>query len=551
MTKRSQEFYIHTEIQIIKKISSLLYISYLSFLALSPLTSNLLSFRYYCTAFASSTSFFYPKFMHKMTVESQQHIFETFKKANQSHIFKYYDQLTVDEQTQFLSQLASVENPSKLVATVSDAIKYSSSNSSSKNFTQLPNEQTASTLDLNSQTSQHWSELGYQAIADGEVAVLLMAGGQGTRLGSSDPKGCYDVLLPSHKPLFQIQAEKILKIEQLAQKKLQLENLPTIMWYIMTSGPTRKSTEKFFTQHNYFGLDSKQVVFFNQGTLPCFDLSGERILLQSKNAICESPDGNGGLYKALLNNGILEDMVNKKIKHIHMYCVDNALVKVADPLFIGFAIDKQFDLATKVVRKRDANESVGLIVLNDDTKRPCVIEYSEISQELAEKRDPQDNSKLFLRAANIVNHYYSIDLLTKMIPQWISSQEYLPFHIAKKKIPSIDLKTDQFYKPETPNGIKLEQFIFDVFTSVSLSKFGCLEVDRTDEFSPLKNADGAKNDTPTSCRQDYLERGTKWVKENGGVVEQGALVEVDPLTSYGGEGLEFVKGQVFTNGDII
>ncbi|CCG24355.1 Uap1 UDP-N-acetylglucosamine pyrophosphorylase [Candida orthopsilosis Co 90-125] len=489
--------------------------------------------------------------MHKMTVESQQHIFETFKKANQSHIFKYYDQLTVDEQTQFLSQLSSVENPSKLVATVSDAIKYSSSNSSSKNFTQLPNEQTASTLDLDSQTSQHWSELGYQAIADGEVAVLLMAGGQGTRLGSSDPKGCYDVSLPSHKPLFQIQAEKILKIEQLAQKKLQLEKLPTIMWYIMTSGPTRKSTEKFFTQHNYFGLDSKQVVFFNQGTLPCFDLSGEKILLQSKNAICESPDGNGGLYKALLNNGILEDMVNKKIKHIHMYCVDNALVKVADPLFIGFAIDKQFDLATKVVRKRDANESVGLIVLNDDTKRPCVIEYSEISQELAEKRDPQDDSKLFLRAANIVNHYYSIDLLTKMIPQWISSQEYLPFHIAKKKIPSIDLKTDQFYKPETPNGIKLEQFIFDVFTSVSLSKFGCLEVDRTDEFSPLKNADGAKNDTPTSCRQDYLERGTKWVKENGGEVEQGALVEVDPLTSYGGEGLEFVKGQVFTNGDVI
>ncbi|KAI5968980.1 UAP1 [Candida margitis] len=486
-----------------------------------------------------------------MTVESQQYIFDTFNKANQGHIFKYYNDLNTDEQVQFLNQLASIENPSKLVSTVTDAIKYSSSNSSSKNFTQLPNEQTASTLDLDPNTSQHWSELGFKAIADGEVAVLLMAGGQGTRLGSSDPKGCYDVSLPSHKPLFQIQAEKVLKIQHLAQNKLKLAKLPQIMWYIMTSGPTRKSTEKFFIQHNYFGLDSNQVIFFNQGTLPCFDLSGEKVLLQSKHAICESPDGNGGLYKALLNNGILEDMINKNIKHIHMYCVDNALVKVADPLFLGFAIDREFDLATKVVRKRDANESVGLIVLNDDTKRPCVIEYSEISQELAEKKDPQDDSKLFLRAANIVNHYYSVDFLAKMIPQWISSQEYLPFHIANKKIPAIDLKTDQFYKPETPNGIKLEQFIFDVFTSVELSKFGCLEVDRADEFSPLKNADGAKNDTPTSCRQDYLKRGTNWVKENGGHVDEGAYVEVDPMSSYDGEGLEFVKGKTFANGDIV
>ena len=320
----------------------------------------------------------------------------------------------------------------------------------------------------------------------------------------------------------------------------------------MTSGPTRESTEAFFKKNNFFGLQSSQVKFFNQGTLPCFDLNGEKILLQSKDAICESPDGNGGLYKALQNDGILEDMVNKNIKHIHMYCVDNSLVKVADPIFIGFAIDKKFDLATKVVRKRDATESVGLIVLDDDSKRPCVIEYSEISQELAEKKDPQDSNKLFLRAANIVNHYYSIDVLTKMIPKWISSQEYLPFHIAKKKIPSMNLKTNEFYKPTEPNGIKLEQFIFDVFPSVALDKFGCLEVDRLDEFSPLKNADGAKNDTPTTCRLHYLARGTNWVKKNGGILEnENDVVEVLPSTSYGGEGLEFVKGQKFKNGDVI
>ncbi|KAI3405195.2 UAP1 [Candida oxycetoniae] len=489
-----------------------------------------------------------------MTVEShyQQKIIEVFKKADQGHLFKYYETLSAKEQQVLVNQLSTIEDPMKLVKTVSEAIKFSLANSSSGSFTQLPDEQTASTIGLAKDVYNRWSELGYKAIANGEVAILLMAGGQGTRLGSDDPKGCFDIHLPSQKSLFQIQAEKILKIANLTREKFNLDFVPEIVWYIMTSGPTRTSTEAFFKQHNFFGLNKSQIKFFDQGKLPCFDINGEKILLHSKNAICEAPDGNGGLYKSLQNNGILEDMISKGIKHIHMYCVDNSLVKVADPVFLGFAIDKNFDLATKVVRKRDANESVGLIVLNKDTNRPCVIEYSEISKELAEKKDPQDSNKLFLRAANIVNHYYSVDLLARMIPKWISSQEYLPFHIAKKKIPCINLKTDESHKPVEPNGIKLEQFIFDVFPSVELEKFGCLEVDRSDEFSPLKNADGAKNDTPTTCKSDYLARGTNWVKENGGLLEnEDDLVEISPLTSYGGEGLEFVKGKTFKNGDVI
>ncbi|CAK9441451.1 uncharacterized protein LODBEIA_P53190 [Lodderomyces beijingensis] len=487
-----------------------------------------------------------------MTFASQESIMESFNRAGQKQVFTYFDSLSEQGQRKLINQLAKIEDPVNLVHTVEEAIQYSSS-SSARDFTQLPEESTASTVGLDSETQAHWSQLGFEAIAQGEVAVLLMAGGQGTRLGSNEPKGCFDIQLPSHKSLFQTQAEKILKIEKLTQHQQKTgEKQPRIMWYIMTSGPTRESTETFFQKNNYFGLSPNQVKFFNQGTLPCFDLKGEKILLASQDSICESPDGNGGLYKALLVNGILDDMVAKGIKHIHAYCVDNSLVKVADPLFIGFAIDRKFDLATKVVRKRDANESVGLIVLNDDLKRPCVIEYSEISQALAEKKDPQDPSKLFLRAANIVNHYYSVDLLTKMIPKWTTSQEYLPFHIAKKKIPSMNLKSNEFYKPTEPNGIKLEQFIFDVFPSVELSKFGCLEVARSDEFSPLKNADGAQNDTPTTCRLHYLKRSTEWIKKNGGLLQnQDDLVEVSPLTSYFGEDLEIVKGKTFKNGDVI
>lgn len=474
-------------------------------------------------------------------------IIESFKKADQEQLFKYYESLSKDEQSSFVSQLSKINDPSGLVSTVQDAIEFSSSSVSSKNYTQLPLECCASTLETEKKTKEEWSKLGLNAIANNEVGVLLMAGGQGTRLGSSDPKGCYNVNLPSGRSLFQIQAEKILKIQSLAKSHHPGSN-PTLYWYIMTSSPTRSPTEKFFEQNNWFGLTKSQILFFNQGTLPCFNLDGSKILLKSKNEYCESPDGNGGLYKAIATNGILEDFEKKGIKHIHMYCVDNSLVKVADPTFLGFVIDRKFELATKVVRKRDANESVGLIVLDEDKNKPCVIEYSEISSDLANKTESNDSLKLFLRAANIVNHYYSVDLLRRMIPKWISSQEFLPFHIAKKKIPSLN-EHGEYVKPTEPNGIKLEQFIFDVFPSVELSKFGCLEVDRSDEFSPLKNADGAKNDTPTTCREAYLKLGTKWVIENGGVVDDNGLVEVSGLTSYAGEGLEFVKGKHYKNGD--
>ncbi|KAK6461573.1 UDP-N-acetylglucosamine pyrophosphorylase [Scheffersomyces coipomensis] len=489
-----------------------------------------------------------------MTSFNSEQIIDSFKKANQGQLFKYYDSLTSDQQKQFLSQLSKISDPITLIQTVKQAIQYSASQScqDSKHYTQLPSQQSASTIDLEVELREKWIELGYKAVADEQVAVILMAGGQGTRLGSNSPKGCFDIQLPSQKSLFQIQAEKILKIQSLTKQRYNMKSEPKLHWYIMTSEPTRITTETYFNNHDYFGLNPDQIVFFNQGTLPCFNSDGSKIFLESPSKYAESPDGNGGLYKAIQQNGILDDFLEKGIKHIHMYCVDNILVKVADPLFIGFAIDKQLQLATKVVRKRDANEKVGLIVLDDDIKKPCVIEYSEISSELANKKDDHDPTKLYLRAANIVNHYYSVDLLQEKIPQWTSSTKFLPFHIAKKKIGNWNEKLNQFEKPNDINGIKLEQFIFDVYPSIDLDKFGCLEVDRIEEFSPLKNADGAPNDTPTTCRNDYLKLGTSWIKQNGGIVkDENALIEVSSLTSYAGEGLEFVKGKEFNHGDCI
>lgn len=474
---------------------------------------------------------------------------DSFVEAGQAHLFKHYGSLLDQEKKHLELQLSEIENPKNLVATVQEAIQFSKL-AGEKSFAQLPKQLTSSTIEQLKEHLDRWFDLGLKAIANNEVAVLLLAGGQGTRLGCLDPKGCYDIGLPSGKTLFQIQAEKILKVQQLAKEKHpQLE--PTVQWYIMTSGATREATESHFAKMNNFGLKKDQITFFNQGTLPCFSLDGSKMLMSLKSAICESPDGNGGLYKAIVKANLVEDFHKKHIKHIHMYCVDNCLVKVADPQFLGFAIEREFALATKAVRKRDAGESVGLIVLDEQKQRPCVIEYSEMSPELAQKADPHDPAKLYLRAANIVNHYYSVDLLEQMLDKWTSSQEHLPFHIAKKKIPSLDLETGEFVKPEEPNGIKLEQFIFDVFPSVELDKFGCLEVERAEEFSPLKNNTAAANDNAHTCKKHYLELGTKWVREQGGIVPEGAFVEVSGLTSYHGEHMEFVKGKEYKDGDQI
>jgi UDP-N-acetylglucosamine/UDP-N-acetylgalactosamine diphosphorylase len=222
-------------------------------------------------------------------------------------------------------------------------------------------------------------------------------------------------------------------------------------------------------------------------------------------------------------------MGKRGIQHIHAYCVDNCLVKVADPIFIGFSASKNVDIATKVVRKRNAKESVGLILQKNG--KPDVVEYSEIDDETAEAKDSKNSELLKFRAANIVNHYYSYKFL-ESIPEWCKK---LPHHVARKKIPHVNTETGETVKPEKPNGIKLEQFVFDCFPFLSLDKFACMEVKREDEFSPLKNARGTGEDDPDTSKVDIMTQGKKWVQAAGATVvseDPKAGIEVSPLISY-------------------
>lgn len=453
---------------------------------------------------------------------------EKYEKAEQGHVFVFYDELDLAGKASIYDQLKEFD-PVKINKLADTALHppKSEAEESAPKLEPLPSSATSSVLDSDEADLKKWYEAGLDLVAKNKVAVVLMAGGQGTRLGSSAPKGCYDIGLPSKKSLFQLQAERILKVQSLGKKKHGKDEA-VVPWYVMTSGPTRKPTEVFFEENQYFGLQKENVFIFEQGVLPCISNDG-KILLESKSKVAVAPDGNGGIYQALINSGAVSDMKKRGVEHIHLYGVDNCLVRVADPTFIGFSASKDVDIATKVVRKRNAKEPVGLIVQKNG--KPDVVEYSEIDEATAEAKDSHNSELLKFRAANIVNHYYSYRFLED-IPAWAHR---LPHHVARKKIPCVDTDTGNAIKPEKPNGIKLEQFVFDCFPFLSMDKFASMEVRREDEFSPLKNARGAGEDDPDTSKKDIMGQGRRWIEATGAVVEDegdDAGVEVSPLISY-------------------
>jgi UDP-N-acetylglucosamine/UDP-N-acetylgalactosamine diphosphorylase len=405
-------------------------------------------------------------------------------------------------------------------------------------------------------SDRNYWDIGLEAIASGEVGVILLAGGQGTRLGVKYPKGMYKIGLPSQSSLFQLQAERLRRLQELAKR-----NFPTkpcrVRWYIMTSDATYEATRQCFMDNDYFGLGSKdQVVFFIQGKFPCFSFDG-KILLEDRHRIAMAPDGNGGLYRALQSYGLLADMQTHDVRYLHVYCVDNVLVRVADPVFLGFCIKKQADCGNKVVEKKDPNEPVGVTCLRSGLG-PTVVEYTELPDELADRRavggaaTEDSGSKLAYRAANIANHFFTREFL--QVVSLDHEASLLP-HVARKKIPHIS-SDGRFFAPTLENGIKMEKFVFDVFRFSR--NFVVWEVPREAEFSPLKNNDAKGKDCPRTCREDLYRLHARFVVDAGGKLElpsedcTGAndgdmvpIVEVSPLRSYAGEGLETVSGKVF------
>lgn len=478
-------------------------------------------------------------------VASYQRLYDRYAAAGQDHVFKFYDSLASEQQTQLLEQLESIdpEHVNRIYKLSVSADAEARETAPGAAAVEPPPPGSVETPYSNPNKAAEWREQGLNAIRAGKVGIILLAGGQGTRLGSSEPKGCYDIGLPSHKSLFQLQAERIAKLQKLAKGPLS--------WYVMTSGPTRKATQSFFEKNGYFGLDKQNVVFFNQGVLPALTNDG-KMFLESKGSVAVAPDGNGGIYAALRSDSatgqgfsVISDLKKRGIQYLYAYCVDNCLARVGDPVFLGYCISRGAQCGTKVVKKLEPSESVGVVALKD--KKWNVIEYSEISKDLSEARDPNSNSNdLLFRAANIANHFYDIAFLDR-IGQESSSMAY---HIARKKIAHVDLESGQMVKPEKPNGMKLELFIFDVlpYLDPQTSEHAILEVDRKEEFSPLKNAPGTGSDDPGTSRRDLLQLQRRWLSDAGATIDEGAEVEVSPLVSFAGEDLQIAKGTAIKAG---
>lgn len=446
----------------------------------------------------------------------------------QGHVFDHWGELSPSQQLALLEQLESID-----VTKLTGYLNAAKSELDSSNLNGHDNIQPFSGTIGSASTCSDAQAIGMKAIQKNSVATVLLAGGQGTRLGFDGPKGMYDIGLPSKKTLFCLIAERLLKLIQLASSSIETDTSIRIPLYVMTSPMNHDITKEYFISNDFFGLPADDVIFFSQGVLPCLDSEG-KILMESTFQCAMAPDGNGGIYPAMEKCGILTDMSNRGVKHIHVFAIDNAMVKPADPFFMGYCISQSADCGNKVLWKNNPHEKVGVIAEKD--KKPCVVEYSELSEEMAEKMvDVDGSTRLAFGAANIANHYYHLDFLRQtVLPNFGNI-----FHIAHKKIAVWDNHLKQTVTPSSNNGVKLESFIFDVFPLST--RMAIFEVERDHEFAPVKNAPGDLTDSPDTARAYISKMSKDWLRSAGAklIGEEGnTICEIVPLTSYAGEGLE-------------
>lgn len=359
-------------------------------------------------------------------------------------------------------------------------------------------------------TREEARQRGLATLSAGEVAVVLVAGGQATRLGFDHPKGMFPIGPVSGSTLFEILCHKVLAAARRAGGRIPL--------YLMTSPATHEATIAFFTDHARFGLAEDDVWFCCQGTMPAVDAQTGELLLAAPDELALSPDGHGGLLAALARAGAFADLQSRGIRRIFYLQVDNPLAPLCDPMLLGYHLASGSEMTTQVVAKSQPLDKVGNVVEIDG--RMQIIEYSDLPAEAAERRNP--DGSLALWAGNIAVHVWELGFLQRMA----QSAQSLPFHVARKVVPYVDSR-GQVVTPASPNAIKYERFIFDLLPLAERPLV--VEVDEQQAFAPLKNAAGAPRDTEQHVQAAMLRLHGQWLADCGAMLGRDTEVEIDPL----------------------
>lgn len=402
--------------------------------------------------------------------------FEEAKKklsgAGQEHLLQYYDALN-EEQRRFL--LTQIED---LDLGLLELLKGEQRETKKGKLEPLG----AVTKEEIEKKRVHFERVGVRALKEGMVGAVLLAGGQGTRLGLDKPKGMLNIGVTKELFLFEQLIHNLMHVVDKVGKWIPL--------FIMTSEKNHKDTVAFFEEKSYFGYNKDSVFFFVQQMAPSVSYDG-KIYMEEKYRISTSPNGNGGWFVSLARAGLLEKISELGIEWLNVFAVDNVLQKIADPVFVGAVLENNCVSGAKVVAKADPNERVGVLCLEDE--KPSIVEYYEMTDEIIHSRD--EEGKLLYNFGVILNYLFRVDVLERIM------NENLPTHVVEKKIPYINDKAE-YVKPDKPNGYKFEQLVLDMIHMMD----NCLsfEVEREREFAPIKNAVGV----------DSLESARELMKKN-------------------------------------
>lgn len=370
-------------------------------------------------------------------------------------------------------------------------------------------------------TAEQADDAGQRALEAGHAGVVIVAGGQGSRLGFEHPKGMYSIGSISGASLFQILLEKIAARARVAGMRIPL--------YLMTSPATHEETVAYLAANERFGLPSEDVKIFCQGTMPAVDAATGRLLLAEKGELALSPDGHGGTLRGLLTSGSLADMHARGLRHLFYCQIDNPLVPMCDPRFLGYHLLAGSEMSTQVVAKKHSREKVGNVVSLDGKLR--ILEYSDLNplEDQIVERCSSDGSPVFW-AGNTACHVFEVAFLDRMA----ASGTALPFHVARKAVSHVDAAGKRV-EPREPNAIKYERFIFDLLPEANQAIV--VEIDPAETFAPVKNAPGEAYDSPETVRAQMIALHAGWLRAAGCEVAEGVAVEVSPLFAQNAEEL--------------